>query len=442
LLVPIHWYQYEQLAAQGLLTPGDDDLPPVDRVPYDPTLGARPRLRRSAPRSPLTDNGPLLPFDLQEDAMTHNLTLPSFDLTAYMLTFTVEALTPIEMGAYKGSALRGAWKGYLQTAYCTAPLSTRKDPLHQRICPVCYLTEHESGPESRRPYVFRPPLDGGRRYEPGERFTFGITLLGKAMVLLPYVLLAVREMGENNGIGRKGDGDRRRGRFRLVEVRVVHPFRRQVEVILAEGSTEVHMPSLSITAADIAAEADRLAPALQAGGALRLRLLTPVRLVYRPPDADRSRLMRRFDFGVFAQRLTERLFGLAVAHSRHPEGHTQEALRQAVHALQPLAAEVALRHDATHWWDVVGYSSRIGRTQPLGGLVGEVTLSGAALAPLLPLLLWGEVVQVGRNVVKGAGVYEVEADGQTQDRLPLLHSPAACSAPGSTTAEDAIPAAG
>ena len=345
--------------------------------------------------------------------MTHNLPLPPFDLTAHMLTFTAEALTPIEMGAFKGSALRGAWKAYLQTAYCAAPLSTRQDPLHQQTCPVCYLTEYESGHESRRPYAFRPPLDRRPRYSPGERFTFGITLLGNAMVLLPYVLLAVREMGENNGIGRRGESDRRRGRFRLVEVRAVHPFRREAETILAEGSTNVHVPTLGITAADIAAEADRLTPALQSGGSLRLRFLTPLRMVYRPPNTDRSRLMRRFDLAVFIQRLTERLFSLAATHSRQPDTYTRSALRQAIHALRPLAAEATLHHDATRWWDVVGYSSRIGRTQPLGGLVGEITLSGTALATLLPLLLWGEVTQAGKNVVKGEGVYEVgESAGQ------------------------------
>ncbi len=39
LLVPIRWYQYEQLADQGLLTPADDELPPIARVPYDATSG-------------------------------------------------------------------------------------------------------------------------------------------------------------------------------------------------------------------------------------------------------------------------------------------------------------------------------------------------------------------------------------------------------------------
>ncbi len=340
----------------------------------------------------------------------HEPILPTFDLHVYMLAFTVEALTPIEMPAFKGSALRGAWKAYMQNAYCTAPLSTRQDPVHQQMCPVCYLTEYESGPESRRPYTFRPPLTQQQRFDPGERFTFGITLLGNAMVLLPYILLAVREMGESNGIGRKIGPRHQRGKFRLVEVHAWHPFRQQAETILAEGSTEVHIPTLKITADDIAAETQRLAETLaRENRPLRLRLQTPLRMVYRPPDAPRSRLMRRFAFPIFIQRLTERLFGLAAAHSPHRETYTRDALRQTIHTLQPLAAQVRTLADHTTWWDVHGYSSRLGREQPLGGLVGDITLESTHLRPFLPLLLWGEVVQAGKNVVKGEGIYQVQA---------------------------------
>jgi len=337
-----------------------------------------------------------------------NLNIPSFDLTVYLLAFTVEALTPIEMPPFKGSALRGAWKAYMQQAYCTAPLSTRRDPLHQKMCPVCYLTEYESGPESRRPYTFRPSLSDQVRFDPGERFTFGITLLGNAMVLLPYVLLAVREMGENNGIGRKIGPKHRRGRFRLAEVRTLHPLSGKAETVLAEGSTDVRVPTLAITPDDIAAEAQRLAAEIRANRPLRLHFLTPLRMVYRPQGAERSRLMRQFAFPVFIQRLTERLFSLASAHSPTANAYTREALRQAVHTALPLARQVTLLADHTHWWDVHGFSSRLGREQPLGGLVGEVLLTGQALEPLLPLLLWGEVVQVGKNVVKGLGWYSVE----------------------------------
>jgi len=39
LLVPIRWYQHEQLAVQGLLAPESEDNPPIARVPYDATTG-------------------------------------------------------------------------------------------------------------------------------------------------------------------------------------------------------------------------------------------------------------------------------------------------------------------------------------------------------------------------------------------------------------------
>ena len=73
------------------------------------------------------------------------------------------------------------------------------------------------------------------------------------------------------------------------------------------------------------------------------------------------------------------------------------------------AAHVRTLADHTSWWDVHGYSSRLGREQPLGGLVGEITLESTHLRPLLPLLLWGEIVQAGKNVVKGEGIYQVQA---------------------------------
>ncbi len=133
-----------------------------------------------------------------------------FDFTIHHIRFTVEATTPIEMGEFKGSALRGAWTGYMRHAYCGAPPNVRTDPMHEAICPVCYLTSRDTGSESRRPFALQPPLSRQPRYEPGERFGFGFTLFGNAHALFPYVMLAVREVGETYGIGRRLGCRRRR----------------------------------------------------------------------------------------------------------------------------------------------------------------------------------------------------------------------------------------
>lgn len=63
--------------------------------------------------------------------------------------------------------------------------------------------------------------------------------------------------------------------------------------------------------------------------------------------------------------------------------------------------------DTRFWWDVAGYSGRLGREQQLGGLVGTAMYYAAAWKALLPWLVWGEVVQVGKNVVKGCGLYRL-----------------------------------
>ena len=48
---------------------------------------------------------------------------------------------------------------------------------------------------------------------------------------------------------------------------------------------------------------------------------------------------------------------------------------------------------------------------PIGGLVGQVTLAGD-LAPLRELLVWGSLIHVGKNAVKGDGWYMIMGDGR------------------------------
>ena len=42
----------------------------------------------------------------------------------------------------------------------------------------------------------------------------------------------------------------------------------------------------------------------------------------------------------------------------------------------------------------------------ISGLIGRVRWEGE-VAPLLPWLLWGSVLHVGKNAVKGSGYYRV-----------------------------------
>lgn len=337
-----------------------------------------------------------------------------FDLTIHHLRFTVEATTPIRLDEYKGSALRGAWHTYLQQAYCGAPPAAREDPLHQAMCPVCFLTNRETGSETRRPYALQPPLSRQLEYAPGERFQFGISLFGHAHTLFPYALLAVREMGEGEGVGQWLEGGKQRGKYRLVQVEAYDPHSGAAQTLLAEGEKMVRMPEVAVTASSIARRAETLDEAIAAqSGQLLLTLLTPLRLIHH------KRLMHWFTFSFFFQRLAERLFELAEQFGAAGGGVDREALRQEVRALLPLAEQVAVAGHDTVWWDVTGYSRRKEGATYLGGLVGNVWLECADWRPFLPYLLWGQSVQVGKNVVKGGGWFTVDAAPQRfEDRWP------------------------
>lgn len=325
-----------------------------------------------------------------------------FNLEIHHLEFIVRALTPIEMGEYKGSALRGAWQAYLQQAYCTAPSQARAGALHQATCPVCYLTGREEGSESRRPYALQPPLSRQARYEPGEHFRFGFSLFGAAQELFPYILLAVSEMGEEGGIGRRIGLNGQRGRFELLQVRATQPLTGAVQDVLPEGSRAVRRPALPVRQAEIGQAVDGFCAGLaEPGRAVRLEFLTPLRII------EQERLVHRFAFRPFFQRLLERLYALDDEHAPEVSADRLRLTAQAA-ALLPLAEQVEVLADCTNWWDVHGFSGRLGRSQPLGGLVGEVYLQSEHWPALLPVLLWGQSAQVGKNVVKGGGWYRCQ----------------------------------
>jgi len=323
------------------------------------------------------------------------------DLAIHHIRFTAQATTPIILEPFKGSALRGAWQGYISRAYCGAPTAVKATPEHQNNCPVCYLTARDTGSESRRPFALRPPLSRQTRYEPGERFQFTFSLFGQNTIfLLPYVALALHEVGETFGLGRYQRELEGRGRYRLVRIDAFDPHTGRAQIIMPEGTHMVNFPDLPVTAEHIKQRAQTLAETLP-DGKLTLRFLTPMRLIHQ------NALVRQFQFVPFLQRLIERLFALGQNYGQHPAWYSREALRAFIAQTLPLAEKVHILQNDTLWWDVKGYSSRLKKYHYLGGLMGELTLKAEDWEPLLPLLLWGESLQLGKNIVKGGGWYEV-----------------------------------
>ncbi|MGH2508438.1 MAG: CRISPR system precrRNA processing endoribonuclease RAMP protein Cas6, partial [Ktedonobacteraceae bacterium] len=70
------------------------------------------------------------------------------------------------------------------------------------------------------------------------------------------------------------------------------------------------------------------------------------------------------------------------------------------------AENVVCTDDHTTWVELTSYSNRQKRSTPISGLMGEATFEGD-LAPFLELLIVGELIHIGKNVVKGNGKYHI-----------------------------------
>lgn len=317
--------------------------------------------------------------------------------TTTHLRFTVRVVTPLALDEYSGASLRGNLFNAIWHRFCQnreAP-SCAACPLHT-LCPVSALVaplreENQWGHDIPRPYVIDPPESGARRYQPGERFSFGITLIGTIVQYLPYLILSLAQQ-EQEGLGQRLAENRgQRGRYIVERIETYHPLSGLRQAIYTEGRARVDVPALSITREECEERARRLNPEQ-----ITLRFLTPMRLV------DSEHLVKRAFFRPLFQRLLERCLSLERSYGspEHPlSDEERRALIQQAETIQCIS-------DQTRWHELTSYSNRQKRSTPLSGLLGTATFQGD-LRPYLTYLVLGELVHVGKNIVKGCGKYQI-----------------------------------
>lgn len=325
-------------------------------------------------------------------------------LTVYHLRYTIRAEEPLALDQHPGSALRGALFRALLTRFCALPQQPEcaTCPL-VASCPVAELLaplrdENPRGRDVPRPFVIRPPLiasfsENGMRLEAGQRTSFTVALVGRAARLFPYVVMSTTVL-QSLGLGRpvRANGGRR-GRFTVEEIASVHPFAAQEASLYRAGQSQVSVPEIAITAADIQQRAATL-PA-----DVTLRFLTPTRLT------DGGKLVHTPEPDILARRLAERMDALEAAYAPVPIG-AAIATGGRWRAVADVC-DAHLAQSAVTWVDTQSYSSRQGRRVPMGGFVGTARIAGDLTPELRELLVWGEVLHVGKDTVKGNGWYQL-----------------------------------
>lgn len=299
-------------------------------------------------------------------------------ITLLDVTITSLDYLPLDLGANPGSSLRGAIYEALAAMYDTGDPAQSRDDMDTN--PVAWLlrledTQVSGGHDVPRPIALRPPLE-----MPSPQMTFGLAFYGRGRQSIPMILSAIYSL-QNIGAGRG-----RRG-FRVVDVSAVDPITRQKTFLLdAQGQPHAPLPE-PLPAATF----ERFAQMLHVDQ-VQIDFLTPTRILKE------GHLCHEPIFLTWFQRLLERLRMISEVYS--------EPVWIPFKELLAIASQVTITHDATHWQEAWSYSRYEGRGKPTSGFMGKVSYNGT-LEPLLPYLVVGQALQVGKNTIKGCGWYQI-----------------------------------
>ena len=367
------------------------------------------------------------------------------NFTAHRLHFVTEVQETIELNEHQGSAIRGALFHALRNRFCAQYCGrggSHRDSIECSVCPLvatCPVATLVStlrpgssrGQDVPRPYTVQPPIGEGAkerigeranqrigepaggaghlvemrdgrvffRYEPGERFEFGLTLYAQALQLFPYVVLGAGEL-ERGGIGRRvqqADGRWRRGTLAVREVWAENPLAGEQQPVMMAGDRMVQVPEVPVTHAQVQ---EMRIP--EPNAHVVVRFLTPARII------ERGRLVKpvSFHFQPLFQRLMERLEALSRHFSDTPLAFEDPK------GLIEAAGRVRVVDNRLRWQELRSYSTRRRAASPTSGLLGSAVLEADDWSPFWHWLVWGQFVHVGKDAVKGGGWYEVARWGR------------------------------
>lgn len=299
----------------------------------------------------------------------------------YHFNFAVQ--DPLHLDFYSGSMLRGCFGIALKQIVCMTRMENCKQCLLYRSCAYPLLFETPP-PESHalqkfsqipQPYVIEPPPIGRKDYKRGESLSFSMVLIGQAIKQLPLVILAWQR-ALSNGLGKT------RSQAKLIEVIVdaqEHP-----RIIYSADKGEVIAEHSALTL-----------PGIADTDSLTILIETPLRI-----QKQGQILFHDMSGRDFIMSLVRRYYLLEEFHTEHYQAPDFSELAK-------LARAVACE---THfeWCDWTRYSNRQQQEMALGGVLGELKLTGY-LQPFLPVIQIGQWFHAGNKTTFGMGRYAIQA---------------------------------
>ena len=319
--------------------------------------------------------------------------LPTLPVDVARLRLTVQAQERIALPFFAGSMLRGAYGHALRRLVCmtglpacdgcplrtSCPFPRLFDPFGVDVAAVGLAGGSAKPPP---PFAIDPPPLGSKTVEPGQPWTIGVRLFGKAIRDLPLVIEAWRR-ALSRGLGAL----HARGLLVAVECWSGDDW---LAIYDPDTSRLEELPPIRSSV-----------PTGAASSNLVITFVTPLRL------QSNARRLKRED--ISARRLVSdavRRARLVVATAGGPDAQAVVA-GWPVRAWLEEAEHVGLT-ETLRWVDWTRHSNRQGQTMTLGGWLGTITVSNASEAVLAALAL-GELTGLGKETVFGFGQYSLSA---------------------------------
>lgn len=350
-----------------------------------------------------SQSAPPLAQELPAVAVQGDATACLGALPIVRLRFTAVFGEALDWPAHGGALLRGVFGAALRQGVCNTGLPRCAECPLRPSCAYPAIFETPPAPtqfaqrfdQVPNPYVIEPPA-GPMRLRAGAPLVFHMVLLGQATLKRLALVHGAWQRALSAGLGQ------RRVPGRLVAV----------DAVTADGRIQ---PLLDDTHRRLSARPDELPrlelPRLQpmhgpthgptqypAPQALRLEMQSPVRLQRDGKPLRPAELTPR----AFLAPLLRRLNLVLDLHlDIRPAPFDARAL---------LAQAERVEHDvrALRWVELGRYSARQDRSFPQGGLLGPWLWRGE-LGDLLPWLLLGQWLHVGKGATAGLGAYRVLA---------------------------------
>lgn len=309
-------------------------------------------------------------------------------LVVHRLRLGYGVQSKLELPAQYGTSLRGALVEALRDRFCILSAQQGRSCGQEPGCQICGLvaTTDAAGSRGReipRPFALEPQSGSQRVFQPGDPLQFELLLFGSAIRYVPYIAVAARGL---EWLGRTEGHPG--GRIAFEEIWAVNGIDGAAHRVAEHRSASLRMPAVPITHGQIVARV-----AEWGTDTLTIRLRTPLRLV------ENGNLVRHLGFPTVLRRTIRRLTDLSATYGNGP-------LSMDFAPLLAAAESVQVTTDRTHWVDVESPSSRLQRTTPIGGLLGEISFAGD-LRPFLPWLVWAETMHLGKDTTKGNGWIQI-----------------------------------